>query len=224
MAKGNSLGIVKRLRIGTIDAAKIHSNNKFIGGIIIFNNYKYDEKWLPITDERVKPIYFISNMGQVLNIHGKYIKPFTDKDGYYRYTLQGYGKKIKFYAHRLVGEYFIPKPCTNEKLEINHIDPNRKKYNVYTQYDKNLEWVTHKNNIKHSWDNDKQTVNKPYSYDIEFIEYICYLLEKGYKPKKILNNLNALYSINQSLSKYRTLIKRIKQRKNWTNVSEKYNF
>jgi len=49
-------------------------------------------------------------------------------------------KKKKFYVHRLVMTTFQP---TFEKLEVNHIDHDKKNNNI-----SNLEWVSHKENLQ----------------------------------------------------------------------------
>ena len=50
------------------------------------------------------------------------------------------------YIHRLVAEAFIEKPM-DEKVEVNHKDGNRANNTV-----ENLEWLSHKQNVIHSFE------------------------------------------------------------------------
>ena len=52
-------------------------------------------------------------------------------------------KYVRRYVHRLVAEAFIPNP--HGKREVNHIDSNPCNNNV-----RNLEWVTHGENVTHA--------------------------------------------------------------------------
>ena len=104
--------------------------------------------------------YLVSNTGRVISTargKAKELKPQQDAIGYLHYRLYpqdkrfgSYGPKrgVKpklFKAHRLVAETFIPTLDTT--LEVNHKSGD-KHDNVIT----NLEWVTRKENIQHSWD------------------------------------------------------------------------
>lgn len=64
-------------------------------------------------------------------------------DGYWFVTIGGKGKRTSMPVHRIIARCFIPKPESNEKLEIDHIDNNRLN-NDYT----NLQWITHIENVK----------------------------------------------------------------------------
>lgn len=70
----------------------------------------------------------------------------TDKfnGSYYSVQLSFKGKVFSLRVHTIVAHFFI-RPCP-ENMEIDHIDRNRKNNNV-----KNLRYVTHKENMKHSW-------------------------------------------------------------------------
>jgi DNA invertase Pin-like site-specific DNA recombinase len=104
--------------------------------------------------------YQISNLGRVRSldryvkhylagkqrIKGKIFKPQLNQRGYLRVCLSkdNIGKTIEI--HRLVAETFIPNP--NNHPEVNH------KNGVKTDnYVENLEWCTHKDNMRHAHKN-----------------------------------------------------------------------
>lgn len=84
--------------------------------------------------------YEVSNFGRVRNITTGYIlKPYRTRGKYLNVRLNNKSYKV----HRLVGIAFMPNP--ENKPQINHIDSNKQNNNV-----NNLEWVTPKENIRHS--------------------------------------------------------------------------
>lgn len=76
---------------------------------------------------------------------GTPLKPSKNKGGYWFCTIMMNGKRKTLSVARAVAIVFVDgyKPS----LEVNHIDGN-KDNNCYT----NLEWVTHDENIRHSFD------------------------------------------------------------------------
>ncbi len=66
---------------------------------------------------------------------------FDNKLGYMVIRLAKNGCRKRFYLHRLILQTF--NPSNNPKLEVNHKDHNKKN----NQLD-NLEWVTHKDNLR----------------------------------------------------------------------------
>lgn len=101
--------------------------------------------------------YLVNHNGQIYSPKtNKFIKPALDKDGYEKVTLQNSGEKEYWRVHRLVASLFIPNP--DNKPEINHIDGN-KRNNHFT----NLEWVTTRENIIHSWESGLK--HKNYNQD-----------------------------------------------------------
>jgi len=66
-----------------------------------------DEEWKPIDGTNEK--YFISSIGRVVHLQkdGKlYIRSLWRDRNYLMVDFVQYGKKRKFYVHRLVAEYF----------------------------------------------------------------------------------------------------------------------
>jgi hypothetical protein len=55
-------------------------------------------------------------------------------------------KPKRYFIHRLIAENFIEN--IYNKPYVNHIDGDKYNYNI-----NNLEWVTHKENIQHCWNN-----------------------------------------------------------------------
>lgn len=99
--------------------------------------------------------YQISNRGRVKSLprndkfckrgHEIIMKVFVCGSGYQEVLLSKDDRRQPMLIHRMVAEAFVPKPTGKE--EVNHKDGN-KFNNDYT----NLEWVTPKENIRHSYD------------------------------------------------------------------------
>lgn len=95
------------------------------------------EEWKVINgDDR----YQISNYGRV-KMYDDITYGTPDTTGY----LKVYMLSKTYYIHRLVANYFIPKPESESRLEVNHRDGNRNNNRL-----DNLEWCTKSQNIKHS--------------------------------------------------------------------------
>jgi hypothetical protein len=95
----------------------------------------------------LKFLYEINEDGVLRNVKSKKIvHGYCEKNGYIRVKIENkcLGHTIRTTIHRLVAEAFIPNP--ENKPEVNHIDSVRHHNNV-----NNLEWVTHSENMKHSY-------------------------------------------------------------------------
>lgn len=179
-----------------------------------------DGYWYPLdVDSRIKPIYEINTEGYIRNKYtGKLLNPFTDKDGYLRYTLQGCnGGKVKFYGHRLVAMKFI---YGDNSLQVNHKNA-KKDYNHYS----NLEWVTHQENINHSVANNLQTFVRVSKHGNSLVsekevDKLCKCIIKGLSNEEIAKKYYIKFSITKDQLK--SIIKHIKNKKSWRHVSDKY--
>lgn len=84
----------------------------------------------------------VSSCGRVQSKYRVITWGSATSDGY---RVTGVGGSTKF-VHRLVARAFIGKPPSLEQSEVNHIDGNPSNNNV-----NNLEYVTHAQNIQHSY-------------------------------------------------------------------------
>ena len=88
--------------------------------------------------------YEVSNLGNVRHKDSCYnVKLLDNGNGYLKAHAYVKGKHKSYYVHRMVAEAFIENP--KNKPCVNHIDCNTHNNNV-----SNLEWVTHKENSRHS--------------------------------------------------------------------------
>ena len=105
-----------------------------------------NEVWENFDDE-----YAISSLGRVkhkFKTHYRLLGGSLHDDGYRFVTLHG----KQYPVHRLVAKYFH-KDTYSEGLVVNHLDGNKQ-----NNHADNLEWVTQKENIKHSKENNLQPI------------------------------------------------------------------
>jgi len=138
------------------------------------------EIWKDI--EGLEGDYQISNLGRLRSLtrtitksdgytytrKGKIIKP-QERQGYLRGRVSVMKVKATYSIHRLVATAFIPNP--ENKEQVNHINENKADNRVA-----NLEWVTPKENVQHSF---KLGNRKP--------------LSKSNKARPVLNVKTGIY-------------------------------
>lgn len=173
-----------------------------------------EELWKDIDYKNIpRGLYSVSNHGRIRNNDtGKILKMSLDYDGYRLVTLSkrdGKGGHKTIRVNRLVALHFIDNPLN--KPIVNHLNSDRQD-NFHT----NLEWATAKENTQHGiGQGNFRGINRKYTP--EFIEKICLLLMKGYKPKEIQRLLNL------SKKEY-YLIHDIKNKRTWKEETEHYDF
>ena len=90
--------------------------------------------------------YFISNDGDILNLHtGRIMKANVNRDGYALITLYKNSTPKTYQVHRLVAKAFIKDDA--ERTQVNHINGNKLNNNLT-----NLEYVTRSENLQHAYD------------------------------------------------------------------------
>lgn len=138
--------------------------------------------------------YTISNLGIVRSlITNKVLNPGITKFGYARINLRDENNKSKsFFVHRLVAMNFLQNP--NNYPEVNHIDCNR--LNNRTD---NLEWVSKKQNIKHSFLYGKKSNKGRKNPNAKLIEEDIVAIRALNKTGRFSNNqISKLFNISSS--------------------------
>lgn len=119
------------------------------------------EEWRDIVIEKngitydYTGLYQVSNLGRVRSMNYKntgtiqLLKLNVVKSGYVTVGLYKDEKYSKFFVHRLVATAFILNP--QSLPEINHKDFNKTNNSI-----NNLEWISRKGNVKHSYEADEE--------------------------------------------------------------------
>jgi hypothetical protein len=91
--------------------------------------------------------YLVSDEGYVLGKSGKKLKPSINPRGYQIINISDNGHVKGLSVHTAVMMTFNPDGKLDESYQVNHIDGNKLNNNI-----ENLEWVTPKENMRHSVD------------------------------------------------------------------------
>jgi len=154
--------------------------------------------------------YKVCEDGSVFNRYGKRLSSHNNGKDYLIVAVSIDGKRTSKAVHRLIAECFIPNP--NNLSDVDHIDGDRQNNQI-----SNLRWVTHGDNIGHSYTlknrsavgvNNARCVNS----ETDILE-ICLLLQSGYTSCEI-RDLGFDYGC----------VRAIKRRQNWTHISKNYSW
>lgn len=166
---------------------------------------------------------YVSNMGELKFIDEKYREkydvPIVCQNRHYYARIHVNGKRYNALISRMVAHAFIPIPkrytdlgLTEDDLEVDHIDPNKKFDNSV----KNLQWLTpyenklkSKYNKEHVYCEDKPNTN----ITNKQIENVCKLLEEN---EKTIGDISLLTAVPTDT------IYHIKRHHIWTTISNNY--
>jgi len=164
------------------------------------------EAWKDIKD--FESYYKVSNYGNVKSLYKNIILSNGLSDtGYYIVMLCKKGKGHTKSVHRLVAEHFIPNP--ENKPTVNHKDATKTNNRA-----SNLEWMTYKENIRHSINAGltryPRRIGEPKAKLTErsVIDIRCKL-----KNGDSVNGLAKIHGVA------RNTIRRIRDNKSWKHVS-----
>lgn len=168
--------------------------------------------------------YMISEDGKHVfdTLKNKSLKFHTDKDGYYRVSINRHGYGI----NRLVAYEFCLKN-RDLSLVVDHVDGN-KQNNHYT----NLEWVTVKENtnraIKMGLINRRGENCNTNIYPESFVHEICQMFVNGMNNMEVLNTIRS-YPKNKPLDYEKDkslygLIVRLRKKAIWPDVVSQYEY
>ena len=87
--------------------------------------------------------------GTIIGKRGRPMQGHIDRCGYKEVLLSENGRTNNARVHRLIAETFIPNP--DNLRDVNHKDGNKLNNDI-----SNLEWVSHSENVKHSYNNGLQ--------------------------------------------------------------------
>lgn len=154
----------------------------------------------------------VSNLGNVRYVETGAIKYLTQHPSGYIYVHYKVNGKLKSKKlHRLVATEFCDNP--ENKGTVNHIDCN-KQNNAAS----NLEWATHKENMRHAYNNGlirrSGIHNGRCALTEEVVHNVCKDYQNGLQPKAVSDKYNI--TRNQAT--------KIKSKLTWKHISSQYKF
>ena len=153
--------------------------------------------------------YRVTSDGLIYRKKGsKPMKTYSLPTGYQTVGLSMKSWRGSKAVHRIIAETLLPNPYNLS--DVDHINGDKSDNRL-----KNLRWVTHGENIRLSYKSGTRSAkgerNARCKTTEEQVHEICRLLALGYKPSKI-----------RDMGHPYTLVRSIKQGKNWSYISKKY--
>lgn len=185
------------------------------------DGYEYIETFKPVFIEGEKTKYIISDVGTVINTkRNKEVKAFLSKrDNRYGLVLCHKNVHYKKSLARWIAlaHIDIPEELQNidTRLEVDHKDNNS-----LNDWVDNLQWISQENNLQKRdeyYGTSKGVDNPACTITEDDVHNICKLLEDNMSPSKISKKIFGT-------DKKRCTINNIKHRRQWTHISQNYNF
>lgn len=154
------------------------------------------------------PKYEINKLGVIRDkLKFKIKSQYVGSTGYYMVSFSTKNKSKPFRVHRLLAMCFVPNP--HNKPHINHIDGNKLNNSI-----DNLEWVTHKENMRHAFRtglaNNSGVKNGMSKLSEEQVVRIKFLLSEGkLSQQKIAEQIGGIS---------RSAVMNIKNRNQWRHI------
>jgi predicted DNA-binding protein len=180
-----------------------------------FYNAKMDlpnEKWVELGF--ADKLYELSNYGRLksyaLNEEGVILRN-RNTQGYKRADILVYRKRVTYYIHKLVAEYYIENDDPENKKVVIHIDNNRQ-----NNYFENLKWTTGKETF---WHTEKFNDNLRKKFRLNKTSSAKIKRKDAYLIREMIENGIAQNKIAKIFNLSEMQITRIKRNENW--VSKK---
>lgn len=156
------------------------------------------------------PGYKVTPEGVVYGKKGRPLWQQLNIDGYPVVYMRDINQKQHCKrVHRLVAVAFVENPDPENYLIVNHLDSNRENSHYL-----NLEWTDFSGNVQHAMTTNAQLYKNNTDLTTGQVEEICELIQAGWTNFQIRDELGL--SVN--------IVKKIRSRKSWTNISEDYEF
>lgn len=155
--------------------------------------------------------------GRVHKYKGKIINGSVGRDGYIDVKLSKNNEMKTRKLHRLIAYEFLNVDLNKSDLEVNHKDLNRQNNNV-----DNLEWITHKENVRHSaklgsYKNKDGVNNGRATYSVQDVEIIRKMYDDGCSIMEIVKFFYPNLDYKQRKNKF-SRISDIAKRKTFTKI------
>lgn len=127
----------------------------------------------------------------------KELRQFSDRRGYLRVWVYRIGKRFELYVHRAVASVWVN---GDQSLTVNHKDSNKQ-----NNYADNLEWVSNRENIKHSFltgARPKETMGKKKGRSYAISPSVLPLLFGEIKAGKSIRRVASQYNVGRATLQY----------------------
>ena len=164
-------------------------------------------------------LYWVKEDGTIISQKtNKILKHRIDSDGYLTVTI-GESKSRNFpqtrtakRVHRIVAECFVENPNPKIYTEVNHKDFDRTNCNT-----DNLEWVTHKENINYSVNNNRwylveNDCSGSKNFNAKLTEDIVRDIRQRYSNQETMYSIAKLYNVGW------TTVLHIVKNETWKNI------